>query len=236
MRRLSFLGRWQSEDSTNRQKRAVLVASGTPDPADAAWLRDADLIVAVDAGADWLAARGVRPDALVGDLDSVAPALVRSMEADGVAIERHPPAKDQSDMELAITYASRHGADEIVVIGAFGGPRIDHEVANVLLLVGGAETYRLVLARGEARVTAARGATERTLEGSPGSLVSLFAAGGDAQGVTTTGLEYPLRDETLTTGSSRGLSNVVVERPATVSLRHGTLLIVEQPAEGAAEA
>jgi thiamine pyrophosphokinase len=50
--------------------------------------------------------------------------------------------------------------------------------------------------------------------------------------VTTQGLEYTLRDETLSTGSSRGLSNVIAARPASVRLRHGTLLVIEQPAEG----
>jgi thiamine pyrophosphokinase len=51
-------------------------------------------------------------------------------------------------------------------------------------------------------------------------------------GVTTHGLAYQLRDEPLRMGSSRGLSNVVVETPAAVRLRSGTLLVVEQPPEG----
>jgi thiamine pyrophosphokinase len=212
--------------------RAVLIASGEPHPDDARWLNGADLVVAVDAGATWLAQIGVRPDALVGDLDSVAPDLVRSLEANGVAIERHPTAKDRSDTELAIGYARRAGAQQIVVIGAFGGPRIDHELANVLLLSAAADPAGVMLVRNGATLTALRGAGEAAIGGSPGSLVSLFPVGGDALGVTTQGLEYPLRDEALVTGSSRGLSNVVASTPASVGLRHGTLLVVEQPAEG----
>jgi thiamine pyrophosphokinase len=212
-----------------RAVRAVLVASGEPHPADERWLRDADLVVAVDAGAAWLAERQIRPDALVGDLDSVAPELVSRLEADGVAIERHPAAKDQSDTELAVAYARRHGASEVDVIGAFGGPRLDHELANVLLL-SAPDARGLALVRAGSRTTALRGGEERDLDGQVGSVVSLFAVGGDAIGVTTTGLAYPLRDETLRTGSSRGLSNVIVAKPAAVRLRQGTLLVHEQPA------
>ena len=213
--------------------RAVLVAGGDVQEADAPLLERADLVVAVDAGAAWLKSVGIRPAALVGDLDSVDPELVRSLEADGVVIERHPTAKDHSDTELAIAFAREAGADQITVLGAFGGSRLDHEIANLLLLSApGADG--LALARGASRVTSLRSGYERELAGGPGSLVSLFPIGGDAGGVTTAGLAYPLRDESLLLGSSRGLSNVIVAAPASVRLREGTLLIVEQPAEGEA--
>jgi thiamine pyrophosphokinase len=210
--------------------RAVLVASGEPHPGDERWLRGADLVVAVDGGAAWLARRGVRPDALVGDLDSVAPELVTRLEADGVAIERHPTAKDSSDTELALAYALRHGAGEVDIIGAFGGPRVDHELANVLLLNTPLESADVRLRRGAATLTAVRGGSEIEIGGSPGTVVSLLAIGGDADGISTAGLRFPLGDETLPTGSSRGLSNVVIEAPAKVRLRRGTLLVYEDPA------
>lgn len=211
--------------------KAVLIASGEPGPADRRWLEAGNFVVAVDAGAAWLAKLGVRPDAVVGDLDSVDPELVRTLEADGVEIERHPSQKDSSDTELAMAYARRRGADQIAVIGAFGGPRIDHEIANVLLLAD-ESAGDVTLVRGWTRVSAVRGMDPHTLNGAPGSLVSLFPVGGDAMGVTTHGLAYQLRDEPLRMGSSRGLSNVVVETPAAVRLRSGTLLVVEQPPEG----
>ena len=151
------------------------------------------------------------------------------LEADGVAIERHPPAKDSSDTELALAYARGQGATEVDVIGAFGGPRLDHELANLLLL-SGPNADGVALVRAGSRTTALRGGDERDLTGDRGSLVSLFPVGGDAVGVTTIGLEFGLRDETLHAGSSRGLSNVIAAKPATVSLRQGTLLVFEQPA------
>jgi thiamine pyrophosphokinase len=218
--------RWNEEPM-----KAVLVASGEPVPGDERWLDAADLVVAVDAGATWLRAAGRMPDALVGDMDSVDPGLVDALEADGVAIERHPAAKDSSDTELALAFARGRGADELVVIGAFGGPRLDHAIANILLLATDHEGS-LSLVRGGGRVTALRGGAAVDFASPAGSVVSLFPLGGDATGVTTSGLRYPLNDEALRMGSSRGLSNVIETQPARVELREGTLLVVEQAAEG----
>jgi thiamine pyrophosphokinase len=213
---------------------AVLVAGGDPQPGDARWLSDADLVVAVDGGAGWLVSIGRRPDALVGDLDSVDPALALRLEQEGVTIERYPTEKDSSDSELALEYAVRSGAQRVVMLGAFGGIRLDHELANVLLLAANgtdAADLDLRLVRGGTCMRALRGGSSLAIEAGMGSLVSLLPVGGDAEGVTTSGLRYPLRDESLPLGSTRGLSNEVVGEPATVQLRRGTLLVIETATE-----
>jgi thiamine pyrophosphokinase len=214
--------------------KAVLVASGEPQPADARWLANADLVVAVDGGAAWLASIGRRPDALVGDLDSVDPALVGNLEAAGVPIERHPTDKDASDTALALDYVRRHGASQAVVIGAFRGPRLDHEIANVLMLGAdrGAARIDLRLVAGAAQVRCLRAGERMAIDARPGSLVSLLPVGGDADGVATSGLRYPLVDEALPLGSTRGLSNEVIAGDASVQLRLGMLLVIETADEG----
>lgn len=216
--------------------KAVLVASGEPQPADAQWLADVDLVVAVDGGAAWLESIGRRPDALVGDLDSVDPGLVASLEAAGVLIERHPTEKDASDTALALDYVRRHGASQAVVIGAFGGRRLDHEIANVLVLA--AEQWStgidLRLVCGSAQVRCVGAGEKLRIGARPGSLVSLLPVGGDADGVITSGLRYPLQDEQLPLGGTRGLSNQVVAEDASVQLRLGRLLVIETADEGEA--
>jgi thiamine pyrophosphokinase len=217
--------------------KAVLVAGGGPQPADERWLTDADLVVAVDGGAAWLRSIGRQPGALVGDLDSVDPALVADLETAGVPIERHPTEKESSDTQLALAYALSRGATEAVIIGAFGGPRLDHEIANVLLLAsartgGGDLDLDLRLVRGGASVRALEGGSSLSIEARSRSLVSLLPVGGDASGVTTRGLRYPLDDERLPLGSTRGLSNEVVAEDASVQLKVGTLLVIETADEG----
>ena len=213
--------------------RAIVVAGGDAVGEDAARLARADLVIAADSGADWLAGLGIRPDLLVGDMDSVDPGLLERLRNDGVTIERHPPDKDASDAELAVARAISDGADEVVIVGALGGGRVDHELANLLLLAdGGWRGHRLRIVRGRTTVQAVHAGETLQLSGAEGDLVTLLAIGGDAWGVRTEGLRYPLAGESLGLGRSRGLSNQVQRAPASVSLERGTLLVVETETEG----
>ena len=213
--------------------RAIVVAGGDPDPSDASWLADADLLVAADSGACWLDELGVTPDLLVGDLDSIGEPLLERLTAAGVPIERHAPEKDESDAELALTRAVASGAETIVILGALSGERLDHELANLLLLADPAWAGRdLRIVRGGTTVRALHGGASLELQARPGDVVTLLPVSGDAQGVTTDGLRYPLADEELRFGRSRGLSNVVERAGASVWLENGTLLVVETGQQG----
>ena len=206
---------------------AVVVADGDPAPEDAELLGDADLLIAADGGARWLESLGVKPHLVVGDLDSLDEATIARLSLAGARVEQHPPDKDASDTELAVEAALRSGADRVVVLGAFGGTRLDHELANVLLLADPALAADVRLQRGRTRIRAINGPGGLTLEVGPGAIVTLLPIGAGAVGVTTDGLRYALDDEPLAVGRSRGLSNLVTDQPASISLRAGTLLVVE---------
>jgi thiamine pyrophosphokinase len=206
---------------------AVVVADGDPAPEDLKLVRDADLLVAADGGANWLESLGLTPHLVVGDLDSLDEATVARLTLLGARVERHAPDKDASDTELAVEAAMRAGVDRVVVLGAFGGSRLDHELANVLLLADPAMGADVRLQRGSTLVRAINGPGSLTLEGGVGATVTLLPIGAGAGGVTTRGLRYALEDEPLMVGRSRGLSNLVTDKPATVSLTAGTLLVIE---------
>ena len=208
--------------------KAIVVAGGDVVPEDAAQLFGADLLIAADSGARWLDASGAVPDLVIGDLDSVDPALLDRLAGAGVTIERHPVEKDASDLELAVAHAVAAGADDVVLLGALGGRRLDHELANLLLLarrdwLGN----RLRIVRGGTTVRAVSGGETIELSGVEGDLVTLLPVDGDALGVETRGLRFPLDGEPLERGRSRGLSNQVEHSPASVSLERGTLLVIE---------
>lgn len=216
----------------------LIVAGGDADPADAERLADADLVIAADGGAAFLEAVGRQPDVLVGDLDSIDVALVERLAAAGVTVERHPAAKDATDAELAIERAVDAGARRITVIGALAGKRLDHELANLLLLTDEAwakATDDLRMVRGGTTVRALHGPGRLEIDAGVGATVSLLPVGGDASGVVTTGLRFPLDGEPLRLGRSRGLSNEVVEAPAAAALEAGVLLVVETDTEPAQE-
>lgn len=213
--------------------RAVVVAGGDLDAADAALVRDADVVVAANGGASRLERIGIRPHVVVGDLDSADPSGVARMEAAGTRVERHPADKAASDAELAIEHVLRGGADEVVVLGLLGGLRLDHELAALLLLADPALRGRDVRAvRGDTTVRALHGYGSLRLAGRPGDLVTLLPVAGDAIGVTTVGLRWALDDEVLRLGRSRGLSNEVTDAPASVRLTSGVLLVVEITGQG----
>ncbi len=216
---------------------AILVGDGDVAPPAAldeawpGWNADATLLVGADGGARKAMTVGLRPDLVVGDADSLGPEGLAAVRAAGIPVELAPAAKDESDLELALLAALARGAFRITILGALGGPRFDHALANAWLLVlpalRGRETI-LLDATTRVRVldaTAAAGSVELT--GRAGDLVSLFPFGADAEGIVTDGLGYPLRDETLRFGPARGLSNVRSGPVARVSLRSGLLLVVE---------
>lgn len=181
-------------------------------------------VIAADSGLELAAALGLEVDLVVGDFDSVDREVLRRAEKAGAEIERHPEAKDRTDLAIAMDAAAARGPAEVVVVGGAGG-RLDHLLGNVLLLA--AEPYRDLDIRahvGPATLYVVR--REVAFEGRRGEYVTLVPLHGDAQGVTTTGLLYPLEDATLTAGSTRGVSNELVGGHATVRLTGGTLAVV----------
>ena len=191
-------------------------------------------VVAADSGLHGAEALGLAVDFIVGDLDSADPARVEAAQRAGARVERHRPDKDATDLELAFDLARREGATSIVMFGGAGG-RLDHLIANLLLMAhpdwAGIAIWAQV---GGARVQVARGGeADVVLHGAEGSLVTLLPVGGVACGIVTDGLQYPLVDEDLGPGTTRGVSNVLACNGARVRLRSGTLLVIQPDKEGA---
>jgi thiamine pyrophosphokinase len=194
-------------------RTVLVVASGPSVPRDVV-SPDAVAVIAADGGA----AAGYVVDLAVGDFDSLPPELLAAMPR----VERHPAAKDATDLELALDAALRLEPERILVVGSAGG-RLDHLLGSLLLLAADAYAGVQVDAQlGRAAVHVVRG--ERRLRGRVGELVSLFALHGPATGVVTDGLAYPLRGETLPPGTSRGTSNVFAAEEALVSVGGGVVV------------
>jgi thiamine pyrophosphokinase len=223
--------------------RAIVLADGDVadrsafDEAWPGWSDGVSVVVAADGGARHAARLGLTLDRWVGDGDSIEPADLDELRGQGIPIDLVDADKDESDTELAIDAAIAAGADEVVVLGAFGGRRLDHSIANLTLLAHPGLGSRLaVLLDASARVRLVRapgpdgGPVVTPLAGRIGDIVSLIPFGADAHRIRTDGLHYPLRDETLLLGSARGLSNVRRAPDASFVLGHGAILVIETPA------
>jgi thiamine pyrophosphokinase len=189
-----------------------------------------DDIIAADGGARHAQTLGLTVDRIVGDFDSLSPAQRERLRRKGATALQRPRGKDSTDLELALLDSAGAGATDMIVSGATGG-RLDMTLANVGLLLhpalrgrsiqlwDGPETaYLLVPPGGE-------------ILGDVGDRVSLLPIGGEARGITTHGLTYPLASETLSVGPARGVSNRVAAVSPRVEFASGALLIVHAPAD-----
>ena len=206
--------------------RALIFANGEPGHPGLtrSLVQPGDYVIAADGGARQALAIGLIPSIIIGDLDSLSETEVQAFTDMEVKILRFPSAKDETDLELALAYALGGGYSPVIILGAFGG-RLDQSLGNITLL-----TSPKAL---EARVRLDDGATEAffiiaeaRVEGAPGDTVSLIPWGAPVEGVSTAGLAYPLRDETLYPFQTRGISNQMLTATAGVSLKKGTLLCV----------
>lgn len=223
--------------------RALILADGerpTRAELDAAWpgwADDVDLVVAADGGARLADELGLPIDRWVGDGDSLGADGLAAVRARSVAVDLAPTDKDESDAELGLLAAADAGATSITLLAGLGGPRPDHAQANIALLGHPAAAGRgleLLDPRARIRLLArdpdgGPGTARLDLPGRLGDIVSLIPLT-TTTGVTTTGLRYPLRAETLTVGLARGISNVRDEAVATVTILNGRLLVIEAPA------
>jgi len=218
-----------SERQPTAPRRVLIFAAGdlNDGPAVRAALEHAPqaAIIAADGGARLAERCGLRPDLIVGDLDSLSGEEADRFAAQGATIERVTPHKDETDLELALLAAAARGATWIRAIGATGD-RLDQTLAAVHMLVMpqlDGRDARLVAGRQTLWVV---GPGEHALDGAPGDTISLIPLAGDARGVRTEALEYPLHGETLVMGAARGVSNVMAARRAGVALESGLLVVV----------
>ena len=195
--------------------QAIVLADGDVasraaiDAAWPGWAEPAALVVAADGGARHAGPLGLRIDRWVGDGDSLGEAELAALRPPASRSSARRPDKDESDTELAVLAALDGGARPASsILGALGGPRVDHALANVGLLAH-ARARRLdvrLLEAGAARPAAARPGRRRrrpsrTLRpvGSATSSPCCRSAP-SVEGVTTDGLAYPLGDEPLLAG------------------------------------
>uniref|UniRef100_UPI000A605D5F hypothetical protein n=1 Tax=Clostridium sp. NkU-1 TaxID=1095009 RepID=UPI000A605D5F len=103
--------------------RGLIVTGGTMDYGFAGRFlenREFDKVIAVDGGLAALSRLQLKPDAIVGDFDTVAEDVLAEYKnsQDKITWEIHKPEKDETDTELAINTAIGLGCSELVLLGA----------------------------------------------------------------------------------------------------------------------
>lgn len=189
----------------------------------------ADKIIAADGGLAHVQALNLKPDLLVGDLDSVTPEQIRWAEEVGAEVRKYPVEKDETDLELALQEAVETGCSRITITGALGG-RLDQMLSNIYLLnlpvLAGLDVR---IDDGVQEVILIHGSVD--LQGSPGDTVSLLPLSPIVRGISTRGLRYPLIEESLIFYHSRGISNEMISQNASIQIQSGILLCIHARCE-----
>ena len=209
------------------RERVIIIANGQFNDLDfyKNEIKENDYIICADGGTNQALAMGITPQLVIGDLDSIDEKVFKSLARKKTKIVTFPKEKDESDLELALLEACKRQPREIIIMGALG-KRVDHLMANLMILT-------LPLKKGTPTKIIDEVheifLVDKQLElaGEIGDFLSLFPLSADVKGITTQGLKYPLEDETLYLGPTRGLSNEFIETRAKITIREGLLLAIK---------
>jgi len=206
--------------------QAIIFANGEfQNPTRPPILKDGVLVIAADGGSRHCQSLKIIPDVLIGDLDSTDPSLAAKWEEGGVEVIRYRADKDQTDLELALMLAQERGADEIVVYGAVGG-RLDMTYGNLILLAHPALHIPVTLICRNEEVHLLREGDSLDVVGSAGDILSLLPLHPHGAQVSAGGVQYPLENENLAFGLTRGISNQLTQDSATIRVDSGLLAVV----------
>lgn len=195
--------------------RAVIIGNGSI--SDYAYiktrLRDDDYIICADGGLKHIQKLDVNPDVAIGDFDS-------GEKPDDIMVYQYPADKDFTDGELAVDYALKSGFDEILLI-AMTGTRLDHTITNIFQL---AKSKGISLVDDKNEIFVIKDTLE--LESRKGKTLSIIPVYSDLEGISATGLLYPLENGTLYFGQGRGNSNVITDDKCTISVKRGMGVVI----------
>ena len=219
--------------------RAIIFANGKIEHYDQVLseLKTEDLLIAADGGAEHCRILGIQPEIVIGDMDSLSEQLMDHYQTGRTKLIRFPEDKDQTDLELALSYAHQQGAEKIILYGILGG-RLDLSLANLLLLARDEwEHVSLIIQDGPDTAYLLRGEDSITINGNHGDIVSLIPLTDKVGGVSTSGLRWHLEKEELFMGNTRSVSNELIAQDAEIKICYGKLLLVHRSVdvEGAEE-
>jgi len=188
-------------------------------------LKDVDMIICADGGANHAYRMKLKPHLIVGDLDSIEEEVLEFYEKEGVRIEKYPPMKDETDTQLAMLKAIELGATDVTFIGVIG-ERFDHSYANLSLL------FYLLNRNIKGKIVNEMNEIYLInkfieVEGKKGELLSLLPYSKEVKGIYTKGLFYGLSGQSMDLEMPYGISNVFTEDKATIEIEEGLLLVIK---------
>lgn len=184
-----------------------------------------DYVICADGGLEKAENLQVVPDLILGDFDSVNRDVLEKYKKDS-EIMKYPAEKDFTDMELSIETAVEKGFRDIVLVGATGGPRLDHSLANMMLL----EKYynlgiNIIIIDNNNKIQIIADNCDMLLNKKIGNFVSLIPLTENLNGLTLEGFKYPLDRVVVKRGSTLCVSNEIISDKGRIILEKGTAML-----------
>ncbi len=183
-------------------------------------LTEHNYILCADGGANHAKANKINPNIIIGDFDSILPATKKYFKkVKQIKIED----QNSTDLEKSLSYLLKEKILSATIIGATG-KRIDHTLANFsILLKFHKKGMKLKIVEDDFEIFVATGrANFKTKIGQLVSIVPLI----ESSGISTDGLKYSLKHESLTPGVREGVSNVAVKNNVSIVVTNGALIIL----------
>lgn len=208
-------------------KRAVIFVNGNLSDLSQAQdiITDEDYLIAADGGVKYILKLGLMPNAVIGDFDSISPALQKKLLQKNIELIKHPRKKDETDFELALQLTLKRKFNKIIIFGILGD-RIDHLLANIFLITKMQIENPLIkikIIEGNKEIFVLN--KKIIINGKIGDEVSIIPISEKLENIVTVGLEYKLYHENLFFGSTRGISNFMVKTSAKITASNGTAVI-----------
>lgn len=180
-----------------------------------------DFVICADSGFDIACECGFFPDLLIGDFDSIK---VIPEKVDKITL---PVEKDVTDSVAAYNEGVRRGYKSFVLFGGTGG-RFEHTLANISLMADASLKDFDFEIIDEKHIFKSITDSEIKIARKDNQQVSVFAYGNNAIGVTLKGFYYSLNDDKLSPfNGALGTSNHIVDDFGLISVKKGTLIIIE---------
>jgi thiamine pyrophosphokinase len=168
----------------------------------------------------------VIPDYILGDFDSIDKKVLEKYKTQKIKINELKPEKDFTDTEEAINLAIKLKSSEFVIIGAIG-TRIDHVLANINVLKIALDNNikaKIINEHNEIELINNELIIEKN---NLYKYISIMPLTTQVEGITITGMKYPLENYTLTIGNSLGVSNEQIEKTAKIKVKDGILIVIK---------
>ncbi|MEG0309449.1 MAG: thiamine diphosphokinase [Eubacterium sp.] len=182
------------------------------------------MIICADGGTNFAKKAGIKPDLIIGDMDSVSQKILTQYTKEGVTILKASTHKNETDTELAVEYCIKKGFEEVVLFGALGD-RLDHSFGNLYLL------NRLLKAGIKGKIINEKNCIflvehQVELEVKKGDTVSILSFVDRSEGINLRGFEYPVTEGVMEHYlPGYGISNVALEEHPIISVKKGILLV-----------